>query len=368
MNPEFRQTLNTLSRNLESANEAAQENIYTFAQIYVDPCLSGLRASLADCTAPCFPGKDEQLRRRRGTPRGRPELNFDFYDDWDDEDEAANSLLGWGNDELDGLLAGNTNTGTSQPGRQRAMSYGSRNRRRGNTLPSDHEQDPTVIRGSSYLGFLERLPWGIGARMLTYQPSAANLQINPGGLRLRDEEADITNSDREDLIQGQQTVHGRKRSGTTTSQSTTTSRSSRGDLILSEEEEDAVPIDDEFAVMLSKRSTNTGSEDHSSGKTGSSKRPGPSAQSTRTSSSKSLNGLGKDGRLSPRQGSEPTSPTVAEMLQSLSIETLAQEEEQARLDEEMEVEQKREAAQRLALESGLASPVVLESEVSPPIA
>lgn len=364
MNPELRQTLNNLSRNLESANEAAQENIYTFAQRYIDPCLAGVKSCYHSCTASCFPDREEQLRRKRGRPRGRPEVNFDFYDDWDDDEDATNSLMGWGNDELDSLLAGNQRARLGQPRRQRAMSYGSRGRRRANTLPSDQEHDPTVIRGSSYLGFLERLPWNIGSRMLKYKPSAANLQVNPGGVRLRDEEAQIQGTENGSVGNGSTKGHGRQRSDTAASRSTTTSRSSRGDLIFSDGEEDAVPIDDSFAVLLSKRSTNTGSEDRSSGKTGSGKRPGPSTTSTRTISSRSANSLSGMGRASSRKREEPISPAVAEAPEPPTLESLAQEEEQVRLEQEMEVEQKREVAQRLARESGLASPAEFDAEVS----
>ena len=352
MNPEFRQTLNTLSRNIESANEAAQENIYTFTQLYIDPCLSGLKISVRDCTSPCFPNRDAHLRRQRGRPRGRPDLNFNFYDDWDEDDDVANSLIGWRNDELDGLLA-DSGSRNGQPGRRRAMSYGSRQRRRATTLPTDQEQDPTVIRGSSYLGFLERLPFNLGSRMLRYKPSAANLQTNPGGVRLRDEDEEaISTQGTDDMRPLKKKGHGRQRSDTQTSHSTMTSISSRGDLILSEEEEDAIPIDDEFAVMLTKRITNTGSEDHSSGR-GSSKRPTPSRTSTRTFSSKSLSSLGKGKRSGSRKSSEPVSPIGAETIEPLTIEALQQEEDEARREQEMEVEQKREAAQRLAEDIGL---------------
>ena len=85
MNPETRARLNTFSRTLESANETAQENIYTFTQLYIDPCLGGLKSCVYDCTAPCLPGREDNLRRKHGRSRGRDEVNFDFYDDWLEE-------------------------------------------------------------------------------------------------------------------------------------------------------------------------------------------------------------------------------------------------------------------------------------------
>ena len=352
MNPELRQTFNTFSHNLESANQTAQENIYTFTQLYIDPCLSGFKACLEDCTAPCFPNGEGNLRRRRGRgrSRGRAENFFDFYDDWQDEEDADTSAMAWGDDELDSLLAGSRSPNQQQPRRQRAMSYGSRGRRMGPVHPSDSEQDPTIIPGSSYLGFLERLPWRIGARVLRYKPSAANLQEHPGGLKMSDAEA-------EQFLRGETNPppkkgHGRQRSDTQNSRSTMNSLSSRGDLIMSDEDDDAIAIDDEFALALGRRSTNVPSEDHSSGKTGSSgRRPGNSRRSTRTASSKSIK--------SPRSSSHksltsPKSPSV-EQVEAQSLQELRQEEEQIRKEEEMEIQQKRDLAHRLAVSKGLSS-------------
>ena len=342
MNPEFRQTIQSISRNLESANEAAQENIYTFTQLYIDPCLIGFKACVNDFTAPCFPGREEQLRRKRGRSRGRAELNFDFYDDWDDDNDPGQSLLGWGNDDLDSVLAGTQ----SQPKKKRAMSYGSSSRRKTASEPSDAQPDPTLIPSSSYFGFLERLPWKLGSKSLRYTPSAADLQENPGGVRIRDIAATeplIEASDESDSNERRTKVHGRKRSGTTGSRSTTNSLSSRGDLIPSDEEDDAVPLDDEFdAMILVKRTTS--SEDHSSGK-GSSKRPDASR---RTTSSRSTRSGKQSRRSSSKKSIEPVEP--------LTVMDLTREEERIRAEQEMEVEHKREAAQKLAAERGLASP------------
>jgi hypothetical protein len=352
MNPEFRQTLNVLSHNFESANQAAQENIYTFTQLYIDPCLSGFRSCLQDCTGACFPTREESIRRRRarGRSRGRAENFFDFYDDWD-EDEINGGVAAWGNDELDSLLAGQGAQSPRQPRRQRAMSYGtgSRGRAKSAIIAPNADEDPTIIPGSSYLGFLERLPWRIGQRVLRYKPSAANLQENPGGLRMADTEAEpLLEEDEEEVPKKK--GHARTRSDTQNSRSTTTSLSSRGDLILSEEEEDAREIDEEFAITLGRRITNTGlSEDHSSGKTGSSgKRGGLSRRSTRTVSSKSTKEQ-KTPRSASQKSltSQPISPTV-DNVSTPSMQELRQEEALAEQQEEMEIVQKREAAQKLA--------------------
>ncbi|OCT45956.1 hypothetical protein CLCR_00463 [Cladophialophora carrionii] len=360
-NPEFRQTLHNISHNLETANQAAQENIYTFTQLYVDPCLEGIKSCVYSCTAPCFPNREASHRRRRGRSRGRAEYNFDFYNAWDDEEALGDGVLGWGHDELDGLLAGHGSQ-SRQPRKQRAMSYGSRGRRKPSGIQPESEQDPTIIPSSSYLGFLERLPWRIGARKLRYKPSAADLQENPGGTRVRDAESEPLIEEPEENHETWRKGHGRQRSDTTASRSTTNSLSSRGDLIMSDEEEyeDAQPLDDSFAVLLSRRNTNQGSaEDQSSGKprTPSGKRPGVSRNSTRTVSSRSKRS--PSGKVSQRSASSKSlapmsSDVVEEHPEPPTLVDLRREEERIAHEEELEIEQKREAAQRLALQRGLS--------------
>ncbi|EXJ78518.1 hypothetical protein A1O1_08919 [Capronia coronata CBS 617.96] len=358
-NPEFRQTLHNISHNLESANQAAQENIYTFAQLYIDPCLAGLRSCLYDCTRPCFPGREDNLRRKRGRSRGRAEYNFDFYDAWDDDEALADTPLGWGNDELDSLLAGQSPR-SGQPRRQRAMSYGSRGKRNPPGIQPDPKQDPTIIPGSSYLGFLERLPWKIGARKLRYKPSAADLQENPGGARVRDSEREPLIEENEENDVPWDKGHGRQRSDTAGSRSTMNSLSSRGDLIMGDEEEDAVPLDDEFAVMLTRRMTNQGlNEDQGSGKSrnSSGRRTRASRRATRTPSSKSLASPSmKSQRSSSAKSLALVSPSpLREQSQPPMMLDFKRQDDQAEPEDELEVKQKREAAQRPALERGLNS-------------
>lgn len=358
-NPEFRQTLHNLSHNLENANQAAQENIYTFTQLYIDPCLAGVKSCLYDCTAPCFPNREDNLRRRRGRSRGRAEYSFDFYNAWEDEEEANENSLRWGDDELDSLLAGRGSP-LDQPKRQRAMSYGSRGRRKSTNLQPDSDQDPTIIPGSSYLGFLERLPWKIGSRKLRYRPSAADLQENPGGTRVKDGTAEPLLEENEDDGQVWSKGHGRQRSDTTNSRSTMNSLSSRGDLIMSDEEDDAVPLDDEFAVALSRRMTNQGiNEDQGAGKSRNStgKRPRDSLRSNRTLSSKSLRSPGSKSQRSTSQKSlAPISPLRgSEHSNDAALLDMKQQEEEIEREEELEIKRKREAAHRLALERGLRS-------------
>jgi hypothetical protein len=355
--PRIRQTFQHISQNLESANETAQEGFYTFSSNFIDPCFAGVKDCLASCTAPCFPSREDKLRRKRGRSRGPAELNFDFYDDWDDDEDTGDGLLGWGNDELDRLLAGSAassgrNTGSGQPQRQRAMSYGSRGRRKSSALPKDGGTDPTIIPSSSILGFLDRLPWKIGGRSLRYKPSAADLQEHPGAGRGWQAEGEplIEASDESDP--GTKTKQRRKRSSTNASQSTTNSLSSRGDLILSDEDDDAVPLDDEFAMALERRTTNTQSDDHSSGKTGSGRRPGVSRASTRTGSSKDTRATGKGRRQSSPRAAESPLRTVDSQVDIPTAADLKHEEDQARAEEEREIEGKRLAAQKLAAQRG----------------
>lgn len=340
--PRIRQTINQISQNIESANETAQERVYTFTQNYLSPCFASIGNCIRTCTAPCFPSREDQLRRRR---RGRAELNFDFYDDWDNED-AGDGLLGWGNDELDRLLAGSGSVRGSaeQPRRQRTMSYGAR-RRRSTALP-DERTDPTVIPKSSFLGFLERFPWKIGARGIRYKPSAADLQENPGGLRrhiYEDEPLMETAEENEDSLDHRKGT--RQRSGTHSSRDTNNSLSSRGDLIPSDEEEDAVPLDDEFAFALGRRGTGFSSEDPFG-------KPNFSRRSSGTPASKASKRKSKGDRgISPRKSDYEV---IYDGEMPVMVD-LKKEEEQAKLEEEAEIARKRLAAHKLAVSRGLES-------------
>lgn len=296
--PRWNRTLQHITENLEHANDTAQENIYGFTQRYIDPCFASVTQCVAACTAPCLPAAHDR-RRHRGRSRGRAESSFDFYDDWDDADEG-DGLLGWGSDNLERFLGASAGYGaTAQPGRQRAMSYGQRNRdaryntprRSSATLPRDAAQDPTLIPSSSYFGFLGRLPFRMGARGLRYKPSAADLTEHPGAAR---RSLEHHHEHHQPLMDGdgdheahapENKGHRRQRSDTRTSGHTTDSLSSRGDIFPSEDElEDAVPLDDEFTISLERRSTGQYNDDSASSRPRStkSKRPGGSRTSTRT--------------------------------------------------------------------------------------
>ncbi|KAJ4380000.1 hypothetical protein N0V86_004307 [Didymella sp. IMI 355093] len=353
--PRWNRTIQHISENIEHANEAAQENIYGFTQSYVNPCFASITNCCNAITAPCFPSTNDR-RRNRARSRGRAELSFDFYDDW--EEDENDGLLGWGNDNLERFLGTASNYGaTQQPGRQRAMSYGQRARdprfdanRRKSTVQAHSSQDPTIIPASSYFGFLGRLPFKLGSKGLRYKPSAADLTEHPGALRrsLEEEQPLIEDSD-EDHASDYKT-HRRARSNTHTSGHTTDSFSSRGDIFPSEDElDDAVPLDDEFTIALERRTT--GQWEDSNKSTGSgkntrsnSKRPSRRASSRTVSSGK---------RSDDTRESQKPSNTIEE-IPAPTLDELEREEELLRLDEEAELQRKRATAQQLAVQRGLA--------------
>ncbi|KAL8773167.1 MAG: hypothetical protein Q9209_001843 [Squamulea sp. 1 TL-2023] len=364
--PRIRQTLNQITQTVESAQYTTRASLFTFHQTYLAPCFSGISTCLEASCTPCYTcitnaasstSPSEAARRRRtGRRRGREELSFDFYDDWEQEEER------WGNDELDRLLVGNDYTADGQPGRRSGMSYGGIGSRRkmgglggGKDLG---DTDANIVPSSSMFGFLERLPWKIGGKGKRYKPSGADLQEVGEGQRSRiaalkarasgEDESLISES--ESGEEGRKGRHGRKRSGTVGSRETDNSLSSRGDLFPSEDEDDAVPLDDEFAMVLARRTTL--SDENSSRK-----KPGDSkAASTKTRSSKSSRSTGRKGRRrSDEQGG---------VVNVASMTDLKEEEERLRLEEEADIEREREAARKLASERGLLNPDELQADVS----
>lgn len=360
--PRIRQTWNQLSQNAETATENAAAGIWAFQHKYLTPCLGSIASALEECTLQCLPDRDERARRlrERGRTRGRAELSFDFYDDWDEDIGASSGGLlgGWGNDELDRLLAGSgSHSGPSDgvdppPRKKRGMSYGTRGNRK------NLEPDPTIIPSTSALGFLGRLPFKLGGT-LRYKPSAADLQEHPGASReeIRDEEegepliSDEHSDDDGNNIMNKKT---RKRSSTNSSGHTSDSFRSRGDLFPSDGEDDAIPLDDEFAVALERRMA---SDDRSSGKTRASKgkrsRNASSRKISTTHSSNSRPSL--VGHRTNSTSSFSPSPDILtpDMARARSLADLLHEEESVRIEEDAELERKRQAATRLAVERGL---------------
>lgn len=360
--PRFRRRLNDLSATLESANESAQSSLYIFGQNYIKPCFGAVGSCLTDCLEAGCPHLQQRDRLRRNR-RGRAELNFDFYDDWDEE-ENDGLLGGWGDDgDADARGYGTVEAvQTQQPGRQRGMSY-PRDRRRKSALESGAEG----LGGGA--GFLGRL-FG-GGRAVRYKPSAADLQEHPGARKAGKDggESEGLLEESEGSVGQGMRRHGRKRSGTAGSRETMDSLSSRGDIFPSDDEDDAIPLDDEFAMVLERRNTHSGPEtESSSGKTGSEiapkkrgKRPSAGSRmssrrtvSTRSSGVKERRSRGSSvvqtpvdevapGRVEDVQIKEAEVPTVQE---------LTQEERELAAQEEAQIERRREEARRLAAERG----------------
>lgn len=372
----MRQRWNQISHNAETVTENAAAGIWTFQNRYINPCLNVVAGALDSCTGVCFGDREERARRARERDRGarrtRAEYSFDFYDDWEDADDEGPAggggiLGGWGggrSEDWDRLLAG-TAGGRSkngvaiagevadQPRRKRGMSYGTRGVRR----KVSGEEDPTIIPRTAPLGFLGRLPFNIGGT-LRYKPSAANLQDHPGvpiqGHGGEHEPLLGTSEEDEDAHQ-KRSPQSRPRSNTAESGGTSSSYRSRGDLFPSDGEgdEDAVPLDDEFAMALDRV------DDRGSTKTRSSKgkqTAGMSRTISRTTidsthSRDSAKGALPNGNssLSPFPQLEDLEPPPTP-----SLEDLQREEQLAEREEAEEIERRRRAASQLALRRGLS--------------
>lgn len=209
-------------------------------------------------------------------------------------------------------------------------------------LMPDNRQDPTVIPSSSFLGFLERFRWRFGSRGLKYRPSAADLQENPGGIRhyIHEEEPLMEATDEAEGVYDAK--NGRDRSATQSSRETNNSLSSRGDLIPSDEEEDAVPLDDEFALALGRRG-GSDADDQRHSDLARRSTSGTLSSKTTTSSMKSGIKVKKTRQKSP-QVYDADMPSMSD---------LKKEEDHAAFEEELKVAKRRKAAQNLALRRGL---------------
>ncbi|PSS00855.1 hypothetical protein BD289DRAFT_479307 [Coniella lustricola] len=433
--PRLRQRWNQISHTTETVTENAAAGIWTFQHNYINPCLASLSDAVEPCIAPCFGDRDERARWARAREHHqqyattRAEYTFDFYDDWDDDDELlANSRRGGYYGGGGGAAAGGTGGGDTsrgedwdrliggsgaasaaassrkgsiagevgdQPRRKRGMSYGTRGggggggggggSGSGKRNKSD-EEDLTIIPSTAPLGFLSRLPWKIGGT-LRYKPSAAFLQDHPGaGHNQQYAAADenqplLDSSDGEDVaVESRHLVKQqppRKRSSTGGSGDTSDSFRSRGDLFPSDGEEydDAMEIDDEFAVALERVDDRASSKTTPSSK---GKRPAGGGSSsgrrlsrtisgttisTRTSKSP-LRGAGTGGSLAAQQRrrsymgppAAADDTTYPHTPSTPSIEDLhREEEEEAQRQEDQEIARKREAASQLARERGLSA-------------
>ncbi|CRK18042.1 hypothetical protein BN1708_012213, partial [Verticillium longisporum] len=381
--PRLRQRWNQISHTTGEVTENAAAGIWSFQHHYLNPCLASLGNAIDACAAPCLGDLEERARRRREADRRAAEYSFDFYDDWyaddgllgnsgDDSTALAGAGAGdggWSIADWDRLLAG---TGAQrrhggadgegvqqeQPKRKRGMSYGTRGAGR---RKASGELDPTIIPSTQPIGFLSKLPWKMG-KTLRYKPSAADLQDHPGqhevlGMGeaepLLDEGSEGSEYDGQAYQPERTVAAGRKRSGTTGSGDTSDSYRSRGDLFPSdgEGEEDAVPLDDEFSMVLSR--VNTG-DDRSSGRTRrSSKGKRPVSGMSRTVSRATIDSIRTRASTPGPRHSSGSTPVTPELNRVQSMEDLQREEDQMREEEDAEVEAKRRRALALAIEKGL---------------
>jgi hypothetical protein len=408
--PRFRRRLNELGQTLESANETAQSSIYIFGQNYIRPCLDSVGSCLTTCVDASCPSLNltqrDRIRRQRGRGRstGRAESSFDFYDDWDEDENDG--LLGWGNDEFDRLVGagnGTDNNNTSglgygtlgasaQPGRTGGMAYQPKvSKRKGTLLPGEMGAEPPIIAKPTFFGRL------FGGKSLRYKPSAADLQEHPGTLRLG---RNITEGEalledlEDDDARGTGRRRARLRSGTTGSADTRDSYSSRGDLFPSDEEleDDAIPLDDEFAMVLERRILGSGADTENSsgrshsdgqnpyysrggrvrGKRTSSNRSRASTRRTLSSRSSMSGRIGSGSRVASgaslaeilpgqqtqdylQSGTISPEQTFSPEAEVPSLSDLKLEERALEREEEADVERRRNEAHVLALKRGLAS-------------
>ncbi|KAK6508993.1 hypothetical protein TWF481_003759 [Arthrobotrys musiformis] len=383
--PRVRQTLNQISDNIESVADTAKFGCFNFTKSYLEPCVNSIAAVCPspETVCPCFYHDGSTSRRRR---RGRPEFAFEFYNSDYDDDSAPEDPLRWGNDELDRLLAGSGVAGRRRKAgsRNEGMYYtrsGQRRvgpeTRRKSALARDGGPDPTIIPNTAALGFLSYFPWVRKRQALRYKPSAADLQDHPGGYggvggEFREEDFDAESeallgfgggSNRNISRNEGRDSRGRGRSGTTSSGDTTDTFRSRADLFPSEDEDDAVPLDDEFDIILEPETGSSGKRskkgirrqrtgDTSSGLSGNGSIGSPARSGRKTPTSDDFRieddvDIDEDAREV-----DLSSPNLS---RGRSDEDLRREEEEIRKEEEQAIEMRREAAKRLAISRGLSS-------------
>lgn len=181
--------------------------------------------------------------------------------------------------------------------------------------------------------------------------------------RFTQEEEPLMEAADEDLIRPANSPTGRNRSATQSSLGTTNSLSSRGDLIPSDEEEDAVPLDDEFAFVLGHRGTSLEDDDHFGTKSEITKSASGTSSLTGTSSKKKAKRKKK--KRSTR--SSASDVAVVQGLDTPSMADLKLEEQHAALEEESAIQKRRAVAHELALNRGLEDEVDGSSPLISPI-
>lgn len=419
--PRIRQNFNQLSSTIESATDTACAGCFAFTKTYLEPLIDSVSSCCSRCSRCCSYIPDDSLSHHGHPAHGRGrgnELPFDFYNDdyWYDYDDGGRGpgggFLAWGTDELDRLLAGSSSGHRSSPG----MYYGGASssaagggvtgdirsgtlgliggRRKRHTAAQPDGRgapDPTVIPSTSVFGFLSRFPWWKRTE-LRYRPSAAGLQEHPGMPRhfpnYTDDDDDGQGGDgelRQSLLNGtsqrnapaagrdisriyQQypSPRGRKRSQTDSSHTSGESFRSRGDLFPSDGEDDAVPLGDEFSIVL--RGSASGGGSGASDIDGETSMAGLRRGSIMSGNS-SIQGMGIRRRSfmgdtqhqdleheGDDEGGDggPGGSDTPHALYPVDDTTLRMQEAAIAEAEEREIERKRALAQNLAFESGLS--------------
>jgi hypothetical protein len=199
--------------------------------------------------------------------------------------------MNYGTGSFAGRITGAAGTGSKK-----------KKKKRKSTGTTEADTDPNVIPASTAFGFLINMPWNMGRKALRYKPSAADLQDNLSSRKgnrdlgetsttlagdeedrpevvarlstqdenrplLDDNDYDDDDAHDEDIeaqfysqhpydpvrASARRKKRGRSNTtgttGTTGSESNSDSLRSRGDLFPSEDEDDAVPLDEEFSML-----------------------------------------------------------------------------------------------------------------------
>ncbi|KAF8451510.1 hypothetical protein BGX38DRAFT_481947 [Terfezia claveryi] len=421
--PRIRQNLNHLQNTLESATDSARAGCFAFTKNYLEPLYDSLFSCYTSCCTTCcsyIPDSDSHSYHHNQQRNNNSEFPFDFYNDdyWYDYDDGgrgpSGGFLAWGNDELDRLLAGSSGGGSGGHTASPEMYYGSHNntshhsdirsgalgliggRRKRHTgagggsglqhADGRGASDPTVIPSTSAFGFLGRFPWW-GRVERRYRPSAADLQEHPGMPRdFPHHDDDHDDEEAQGLLSEGPSNHninsraytqftspnnrGRKRSHTSSSGTSGESFRSRGDLFPSDGEDDAVPLGDEFSIVL--RSGGSGASDIDGEMSMRGLRRGSvlSGMSSAPPSSRRRSTMGGDvGYQGDDSGAEveddddgQRTPRGRKGPRELDEEALRTQEAALAEAEEREIERKRAQAKRLARERGFTQ----ESPITQP--
>ena len=416
--PRIRQNLNQLSSTIESATDTARAGCFAFTKTYLEPLIDSISSCCSRCSHCCSYIPDDSLSHHSHPTHGRGrnnELPFDFYNDdyWYDYDDGGRGpdggFLAWGTDELDRLLAGSSSGHRSSPG----MYYGGasssaagggvtgdirsgtlgliggRRKRHSTTQPDGRgAPDPTVIPSTSVFGFLSRFPWWKRTE-LRYRPSAAGLQEHPGMPRqfpnYTDDDDDrqgghdelrqsllngtsqrnasaVGRMDTSRIYQQYPSSRGRKRSQTDSSHTSGESFRSRRDLFPSDGEDDAVPLGDEFSIVL--RSSASGGGSGASDIDGEASMTGLRRESIMSGNSSTQGmGIGRRSFIGDTQhpdleheGDDEGGDGGGDTPRALGPvdDTILRTQEAAIAEaEEREIERKRALARKLAFERGL---------------